>query len=364
MYKLSIFIILSIVIPASARAACDRRIAIVPPQVSNPRFGRALVNQYLERHAKAKPDDCSPFIDYEKTVDIFDTLGFTSYFTLPPSTMSPRKIAILREEWGLTHLLFLIPADASKQVLKANLYRVDGDKDLVRIEESTFPAELPELEPYQISKPLSYLTLFVPNNFAIGTSNTQVHFDLNPAYEERSTSTKGTVPPIVSSITVSKIEHPNAYRNFDYGGSVFPGLFLYAINQDTYISKLDDTNETKKLQIATFGGCLNLNAEGSLFLPVGTLFSGLGWGPCLMKVRSEGRNTSYVTSATRFTLGYRAFVTERINLFFSWDSLNFNQNFYESDFANANYIGRYTLGVGYYITDAEGKFLDYWHRIL
>ncbi|MCX6939312.1 MAG: hypothetical protein NTX09_01015, partial [Verrucomicrobia bacterium] len=206
-------------------------------------------------------------------------------FTRHPNSVISSSIQILRSEWNVSHILFFEIDSNSKDKLTAVLYRIESDFSLIEFSRVPVYLDQGRLQSNRSNWFLKSLALLSPNNVSTGFSDTNVSLQLDDNYKQLSTNSKGALPPIISSISFSKVEHPMGYSTFDYSGTVFPGSYLFAINQYNVLDRKnrilpEDPNEPNEvfIHIEAYGACLNLNGQGSLFTPLGILYAGIGWG--------------------------------------------------------------------------------------
>ncbi len=182
--------------------------------------------------------------------------------------------------------------------------------------------------------------------------------------EKLSDKDRGGLPPILSSISFNKISHRDGFGLFDVGLSVFPGTFLFAINQDTVVAQ-KTTPQTEEefatLHVEAYGACTNLNGEAALYSPLGTSYLSLGYGPCLLGVGKEQQDAIIkLNLAGRFKIGHRVFTSQDLFIYMEVDNLIFSEKIYDSELAHSSNIVRAVFGLGWYLADVESLFIKTW----
>lgn len=345
--------------------SCLDKVAIAPPQVADPVLGDWLVEEAKHKLLSANGLTCQVFLDYEQTVRYFDYVGMSSYFRVPPDKLKKKQILFLKEHLAATQFMFL-DFIAPTSLLYIKLYEVKQVDELVFLKATeSHQLELAAAEvKAQKASVSSLAALLTPNMLAMGFSDTVISLEIDGQYEEDSSEVKGMLPPIISSVSFSKVDHPIGYANFDLGLSLLPGVFLYSIDQVTK-AKNQQTGDTATFHMQAHGACGNVNAEANLYWTMGTTYVSYGFGPCWSYLRQEGDSPhGSLNVAGRILGGHRVFVSERWLLYLEFDALEFSNRIYDNRLAHSNRITRMMFGLGWYVFDAERQVSKFLHRVL
>jgi hypothetical protein len=351
-------------------AACLQKVAIAPAPTNDWFLASRLSTEVSSILTLKEKGRCWNFKSLDLTSKAFDIVGSTTGFPRQANQLGQRQVDYLREVLEVTHLLFIDHPLPNGKV-KVHLYSISDD-DRLRLEQ-TYDLSVAQkfIEANSSSSLLRFLARVAANALTTGYSNTDVYFDVDKRFGEGTIRNKGFLPPLVSSVALSRIEHRRGYGLFDYAGSIFPGGYLFGIDQVNTYNRLDDeTNadqvpETLNLNIETYGSCATGNAQGSLFSPLGTTFVGIGLGPCLVWLKSLDRDALwYGKTAVRYFFGHRVFFTDQVFFELNWDSLVFHQELQKTDYAIARQVERFGLALGWYIPDSERLASTLWRQIL
>lgn len=352
-----------------AMATCRDRIAIVPPELRDPILNSYLAQKIEKYYVSLNPQDCTTVIHYDKSVDTFYMVGASAYFSLNPNQFSAAKLRRLKEDIGATHLLFISMSSPKQQKITLTVYRIKPDFSLTQTESFSITLQPDEVRAQTTPDWLRNLGVLVVNSIGFGTSSTQVFYSIDERYKEESTKLNGTLPPIISSISFSKVSHPFNFALFDYSLSLFPSFFFFAINQDTKLTlgnPADSANglpQDVTLHVESSGACSSLDGEFAVHSIIGTTSLVLGIGPCLKQTLTDNaRRQLNLDYAHHIGLGHRVFITDQIFMFLSAEIMAFRRKIHQSEYAQSNAISRGTFGFGWFIPDAESIFLKTWHR--
>lgn len=347
---------------------CFDKLLIAPPPTSDAiqADGLALViaNQ-LKLRTTLVCDDKN-IVPQDQSRKFFDRFGVTSHFAKSPQSFYASQIEHLQLEFEATHIVFT-KIDKEAATISVDVLRIQEDYSLSK---PVYAFVMPITEMKSLDHSSKFSNFWAPlaaNTVTLGFVNTYLDMDLEYPHNKVGDSMHGTLPPLISSISFNKIEHYRSYRDFDYGGSIFPGSFLFGIDQDTEVEntllEVGTPGRNQNLHVEAYGACGTLIAEGAVHTPIGTTHVGIGYGPCILQKRQERREpVMYGTSATRIEFGHRAFFSESWYLYMDFDRLNFaGRAIYETDIAHTNSVFRSGIGIGYYIADTEHLFSDMWH---
>ena len=346
----------------AAAADCRIRIAIAPPRVEDTHYGRWLVKQTIPTLRELVASDCEPLIDYESTINNFDFIGISYFFGRNLRLMQQKQREYLITETQANRLLSI---EVTTKGVVATLYLLTAQSPLKKLFSFSVPISKESKKAQKSAWLLRYLALLTPNAFSLGFNSTQVSIEADKEKYEEDTRLIGVLPPLLSSMTFNKIEHPLAYQVMDYSFSLFPGAYFFGINQITDFRLIDPSMASEQLpelltaRVNAYGACNNINGQVSLFWILGTSYSSLGLGPCIYRLQTDSNPPGYFGAfAWRFVLGHRVFMSQNIFTFFEADILNFDRELYRTDLIHSRTISRGTLGVGWYVPDVESVFLD------
>ena len=347
---------------------CFSKLIIAPPHTSDSLRADALADSIQAALAQRSSlvCDASNVIPQDLSRPIFDKFGITSHFAVQPDRIYPEQIEYLSQELGATHFVS-VALNKKNDVVHVEVRKIQEDYSLAK---PLLKFDLPyaaTVSPLESSN--KWVRLLAPlsaNSVTVGTVDTHLEISLENGYGKVADHTRGVLPPLISSISFSKIEHYRAFKEFDYSGSIFPSTFFFGIDQDTDVEKLDksltDPTRYSTLHVEAYGGCTTVLAEGSLHSPIGTTYGGVGFGPCIVQKRQERREpVVYGTTAFRVEFGHRAFMNESWFFYFNIDAVNFSgTSIYQSDVGKTNSVTRSGVGIGYFIADTEHLFSTFW----
>ena len=204
--------------------------------------------------------------------------------------------------------------------------------------------------------------------------NTRFFFPFLPISQvEGTTSVHGSLPPIISSLSLSNITPASGFNLWDYAFSIFPGNYLFVIDQDTdivtngYGTHPNDAppSDRTSLHIQTRGASGNINAQMDLHSPIGTSYASFGVGPCLTQtLSSDEKWDTRLQMSWRYLVGHRVFMTKQSFLYLESDELYFpNERLYRSGNISTSYLIRSSVGLGWYVSDSSGLFLGAWKSL-
>lgn len=353
-----------------AVAACTDRVVLAPPPVDDWKLAVWLSSEVSQAVLKQEKDPCWLILPYRKTSAAFDMVGSTTSFPRDPTELGPRQLKFLVSHVAATHVLFMAAPDDDGLVV-ARLFAISEKWRLTAAKVYRIALKPKSIDEHRAGVLPRLFAKLAPNSVMAGFTKTDVYFDVNAAYSERKITTHGTIPPLLSSFAVTRVEHRRGFGLFDYAGSIFPGQYFFGIDQDnSYRRKPEFAGnpaypEALDLHIETYGACGSFNAQASLFSPIGTTSVGVGWGPCLLWLRTRDRDAVwYVRTAMRFFMGHRVFISDQFFLSLDWDSLVFDKALHKSPFANAEQVERVGFALGWYVPDSEEWASRLWNFLL
>lgn len=351
-----------------SKQSCSATLIIAPPHISDSLRADALAEvigaELIERFRSI----CSQthVVPQDQSRPLFDKIGITAHFAIRPERIYEEQIEYLTVELGATHFVAVA---------------IDNDSDLIHVEvraidethtfgKSVLKFDLPYAKTVnplvQTSKWVRLLAPLSGNAVTIGAVDTHLDMTMSDGYEKISDHTRGVLPPLISSVSLSKIDHFRSFRGYDYAGSIFPSTFFFGVDQDTDIERLDipapSPARYSTIHVEAYGGCTTILLEGSLHSPIGTTYGGFGFGPCIVQKRQEQRQPIlYGTTAFRMEYGHRAFFSESWFFYLNFDTVGFSSTaIYKSDVAHTNSVTRSGVGIGYFIADKEHLFSSFW----
>lgn len=348
--------------------ACDAKLLMAPPHTSDSILADALAQVIAAELVKRFPLACDleNIIPQDQSRPLFDKIGITAHFAIQPDRIYLEQIEYLKVELRATHFV-VVDINEQADNLRVDVREIQKDDTLGK---SLLKFDLPYAKTVgPLEKSNEWVRLLAPlsgNAFTLGAVDTRLDMQLSDGYDKIADHTRGVLPPLISSVSVNKIDHFRAFKNYDYSGSIFPSTFFFGIDQDTDIQRSDlavpDPTQNRTIHVEAYGGCTTILAEGSLHSPIGTTYGGVGFGPCLVQKRQERREpVVYGTTAFRMEFGHRAFFSESWFFYVSSDTLSFSSSaIYESEVATTNSVSRGGIGIGYFIAEKEHLFSSFW----
>jgi len=376
----------------SLKLDCRDTAVILPPHVFDPLISANLAKYVIEKQTveiakRSSRSDCQPFFDYDKGAAEWDRLGFTSNFQTDVQAMRSRQLLFLWERTAATHVV-QIEVDTSllnKSVPKGGsipifvyVYRLSDDHDaLSLLERIKLSVALNKITEHKLTDTARILSRMTPNsiNFSPGVTIVEPEFshrDPNYKYEIHNLRNHGVIPPVLSAIRISRVEHPDAYRMFDYEVSLFPSTTFLFINQDVELRQVrretDDIlvsfEENHNVTLKYTAGCTHVAGQLSLFSILGTTYLSVGVGPCFIHNESRGRyKINYFDTSTLVVLGHRVFFNEQFFFDVYSDSVTFGKKIYKDDVSTLETSRRSYASFGYYVDDAERMFARAWRAV-
>ena len=353
-----------------AGGACPDTVALAPPPVNDRPLANWISQEIVTHFARLSPKRCWSILGLEKTAATFDKIGATTGFPLAPGSYKKNQIALVAEELNVTHILFPgIPSEDGSLQLK--LFKIRDHQRLIPGRPYTMALNPDDLEAHRSSVLARYLTKLAPNSVTLGYSETDVFFNVDEkVFTRKSQTSHGQLPPLLSSVTLTRVDHRRGYRLFDVSGSILPATYFFGIKQDSqFVRKTDLADaeqypEALSLQIETYGAAGSLNVQGSLYTPAGTSYVGAGWGPAVLWLQKQDRHAAwYLAAAGRLFFGHRVFMSDHLFVAFDWDSLVFTQSLYRTQYAKAYQVERSSFTLGWYFADSEDLAASMWHRV-
>ena len=358
---------------ASEGKTCTTIMMVAPVATSDAWKSMDLTEHVRRATAKQYLPGCPGlrFVAQEDARIFFDYVGISAFYARSLQSLSTWQVGFLREETGATRFVSGTWNETTRSI-DVTVWRSNQNSRLNVV--GTFTIELSASETGALrSSPqvLNLLAWLTPNSFTLGFGQTSVYaFDANkvPAeWRESGTTVHSKLPAIISSIGFNKIDYPTSFDGLDLTGTLFPGTYFFAIDQETNFFRTPDAVtgtysearpfETRKIYVEIYGACTNAMALGNMHTILGTTYAGIGIGPCLhWRREDQGKGLWTIDIGFRGIMGQRIFVAQNSYIFFESDFMVFLQNVYDSDVGSSNQLGRGILGWGWYIPDVEHQY--------
>jgi hypothetical protein len=263
------------------------------------------------------------------------------------------------------------------KVIPVTVYRYEvEEKILVRISEDLVLLQQDQSRQPILSTLPRLLSRMTPNTVTVSLSGTGRDPDYEDSemnrYDVKDVKNYGILPPIISSMQFTRVEHPDGYRMFDYEGSIFPSTYLLLVNQRASVFKrgnntyesISTSGKEKNVSIVFTAACTHAVAQLSLFSPLGTTYMSLGPGLCLIHNESAGRpSNNYLDNDFVIKYGHRAFITSQFYFGLDADQVIFGNRVYRRDGIQVSSLSSASFLIGYYVPDAEGIFGRTWKAL-
>lgn len=319
---------------AATPLCAQQKILIVPPPLPDYKLSGWFMQQAKTSYLRSKKLKCGPFFKKDVSTEIFDFFGMDAR---NPETIESRQLEFIKERTAADQLMFLSVDPVKKSLVALNVYKlIEDDSGVKIVDAGDYEMELePRAVAKQRSNPLRLLLPYLtPNALSFGVSNVTASLFLTDRYREVSTVNRSTLPAIISSIQISKIEHPDSFGLFDYSFNIFPGLFFFAIDQYTTIEdQATEVPEYQTLHLQAIGANANLNAELTLHSPIGATYISAGAGPSYYARKQDDDDPRSVISPFdyRFRIGHRSFFTKNLFIAFDFDQIFLSHELYHND---------------------------------
>jgi hypothetical protein len=380
-FKLQLLFLLTLALQPEVIQAVDRKscttIMMVAPVSTSDALQSADLTEIVRRAvAKQYLPGCPGLrlVAQEDARIFFDYVGMSAFFSRPMERLSTWQVEFLRQETGATRFASGVWNKARRSI-DVTVWNITRNSRLNVA--GTFTIELGASEVGAVrSSPwiLNELAWLTPNSFTIGFGQTSVYaFDSRkiPAeWKESGTSVYSKLPQIISSIGFNKIDYPTTFDGIDLTGSLFPGTYFFAIDQETSFVRTPDPKtggytasrpfDTRTIAVEIYGACTNAMALGNMHTVLGTTYAGLGIGPCIhWRKEDNGQGIWTIDLGYRGLLGQRVFVAKNSYIFFESDFMVFTKDVYDSEVGKSNQLGRGILGWGTYVPDVEHQYTTF-----
>ncbi len=338
---------------AALAGPCKNKILVVPPPIRDPAFNGWLIGQAQSSYIRFRKFACDPFLSIESTASHFDYLG---QLVRKPSTIRPRQLEFVKERTNADQLIFLELDSRKKPILKMRVYDlldIEGHLSLRQIDDLEVLLDPKATKQKRSSIIGSAFRFLLPNAFSLGVSDVRADMDLVPGYKEISNVNKSSIPAFLSSIQISQINHPDSFGLFDITFTLYPGMFLFALDQYTTIrNKLDtEAGEDRVLHLQALGANFNLNGEITVHSALGASYFSLGIGPSyfIAKQDDDEQQTVFSDYDFRVKVGQRAFILKNLFMSLELDQMVLRRYLYYSEnLAKTQYITRLSASIGWY----------------
>lgn len=335
-----------------AAVPCKKMILVAPPPMADLKLSGWLMQEAKAAYFRSMKWDCAPFYKKSVSSELFDYLGTDAR---DPNTIQTRQLEFIKERTGAGQIMFL-SFESKRSILKLSLYNLveeDGE-DLKAVIDGEFEIDV---DAKAVSDRRANILRFVmpyltPNSFSLGLSSVKAVVRPAEGYEETYSVNRSTLPAFISSIQITKIDHPDSFGLFDISFSIFPGFFFFALDQYTGVQNTNAPGDSRQtLHMQAFGSNANLNGELTVHTPIGSSYFSVGAGPSYYAQKQENEEPKTILSPfdLRVRAGHRAFVTK--NAFFSLDAdqMFLSKNLYfEEGVAEAKSLIRLSASIGWY----------------
>ena len=207
------------------------------------------------------------------------------------------------------------------------------------------------------------LLRLLPNAISLGISSTSLENSRVESGQLQQTGQhdNNILPPILSSVALTSIDHPDSMALWDLRFDLFSALEF--ADFDTTYTLLRPGNASASPPIPDqelsytlklFMAVPTINGEISVHTPIGTTFAALGWGPGLYTYQdSLGNGATGGVSVIRLEVGHTVFVSARWFLEMTVNVLSPSTAPVHNDLFTFDSRTYGILGVGYYFPESH-----------
>lgn len=348
-----------------------RRFLIMPPYAEQQRMSDYVANRLVGR-SKNNLQGCDKIIPFDigkKALSIIN-VDHTTVFDF--KKLSQKKLPETAEKAGVTDLVFLdfkltgSRLTINSSVFNAKSLRKDKGAYFPQLELKLTSSELDRIKP---SGFFSLLSNIVPNALTLGFHSA----DLPNRYEkigdegglrELSVREKSILPKVVSGIGLTNLSHPAGFGIFDYELRSFGSLGFFLIDNEYRYERVDAEGrafgEPIDYSLKFFYVAPLLNGGISLYWPLGTTFLSLGFGPGVYTLSDgSGDKGTYLVLANSVQVGHRMFMSERVFIQFSVDTLGTTSKpFVDNKTFKSSNTTAVFFGLGYFAPEVRSLVRD------
>ena len=332
------------------------RVAVIPPEVGDQVQAFEIAESWIKRTKKFS-QRCTEFIDVKDSFEAHAYYNIDTSDSIQASQLNRRIARHIAGELNANYLVELSTRDDNANwYVKPKLYSVEENTIVSAKQELGFEvvSQIPKLGIYaskstsaSLRKILHKGVQLIPNSIGFTPySNIEFEGELAPEQED---PTIGTT--LLSSWTLSSIQHPARFRSLDATWSLYPSFGISFNNFDipTDTADINPSTQRKLRLILGFG---ELRVKGTLHTPLGALGVYYGFGATVMwRNYDDGVFSEFFRPFGSFGFDYYAFITR--NMFFQAGIQQrdiYNNDFYNiDDGREADSFINATVGMGYFI---------------
>ena len=328
---------------------CRRYIVAPPPHIDSS-YSDAIEATWRERAQKALTG-CDDFVDQVLAEDVFDVLGISHRDPLSIEGMDAERLHYLGHETGATHLVVLNYVTVGDQIrfepAVYDLYR-GASVDVPGFNVATDGGAKFEV------RGGSWLALWTfsafPNSISYGYNGSNLNVEPKSSWQVDGTKERSSqVADAISRISLTSVEHPQAYSTWDYGFSFFPSLELFSMAET--LSLHSDAGVPMKRDVGVNFLAPLYHAGITGHTVVGAFAAGVAAGGYLARMKIDGDPATFTTGLmTGIDLSYTAFLTQ--TLFFQASTTTYrvaSARTYADDLTLKNNFSAVEARVGYYM---------------
>lgn len=345
---------------------------VMPPAYSDEAASDFVAVEWIKRMA-TEFGDCDSFVDYYASKLIFDRFGFRYDGSHAVDDLRPEKLAELREYFGATQVVELRFATDERWVTIRAKTRALAPEGVARGGFRNLRLRIPEGEnPFHLSTAanwLNYGVRFFPNSLVFG----RVNFNLGNARNDNEPGgvdlvekhSKSYLPPVMSGLGVTTIEHSAGFRRYD-GTIRFSPSIKFNYWNDRYKFQVDCAGcrggtEMVRYSLALAMVAPSYDAIFTAYCPVGAFYAGIGWGPLIYYYEDDFDGGNHgVRSMVKNSFGYRGFIYGDVYFTASLEFLRLNAPIVRNDYYMLTNLSYSLIGFGYYLPQMRRFVRDFY----
>ena len=343
-------------VPEDADLEPCYRVAIIPPEVADQKKAFEIAKSWIAR-TKKYSQRCTEFVEVKESFEAHAYYNIDTSHSIQAKQLNRRVARHIAGELNANYLVELSTRDdTSNWYVKPKLYSVEENTIVSAKEELGFEvvSQLPKKGIYasqstsaSMRKILHKGVQFIPNSIGF-TPFSEISFsnDFAPKQEEPSFGST-----LLSSWTLSSVEHPARFRSLDATWSLYPS-FGISINNFDIPTNEESSNPSLKKKLNIILASSELRIKGTIHTPIGALGLYYGFGAAAMwRSYDDGGFAKYLRPFGSGGIDYNAFITR--NMFFQAgiqmryiyksEFYHLNDGRSEDSFVNTS------VGMGYFI---------------
>lgn len=301
---------------------------LVVPQNRHDPAGNAFAFKSWLAKVRKEFAPCDRFVTGTTATDILALINIHDVSDAAPLNLGERQISSLRDARAFTQLLLLKYAASDHYLqIEPELFDIEQDH-LEAIKDGTRELTIPltETSPKfapSLGRRLWNSMILQPNALLVGASTATLinQREQNNEVIEVDHQQTSVLPPFVNGFSLTSIEHPNGFANWDISSRLFTSFnLIYFQDSYTYLTDLKTSPKDPNTLIGTktdyslrlYGVAVGLNEEVTFHTMIGGFFAsvGLGVAPYIYH-DTLGEGFYGVSLIARGAGGYRAFLTNR-----------------------------------------------------